>query len=343
MENETPLLRGLRAAILASAALLALSCGRSGPGYTEEDAADFREWMGEGRPSPARLIAGAHDSGAAVILLQDDAMRADTEDLAKGLLPALYDAGIREWGVFFMESGEQDELDALVSGGPVSGGAAEAESAKELLLAADASLGYAEYLDFLLYVRQFNAELGENEPKVRILGLSSDRAPDPSALEAAETAGNAEASGGETPETAASPFTGILWVLSDSLSAFVEAPGVADPYVVAHYRPRGDIIGEESARYDLRDRTFAFETASPPFGGWAAGPAESEADLIVVTPFADRAVRPIPAFIGPETSAAAARDFPEVRIKNHPSWAASRMNRLLTKRSNRYRKTIERP
>ena len=365
MAIDAPLLPPLRTLAFAVSVLALAACGDDAPAYSTDDARSFHEWLDTDRPSPAQFIADARNSGSLAVLLQDDELRADTADLARSLLPALYDAGIREWGVFFMDAGRQDELDNLVSGRGEIGASEAAAVAEELLFAADASLGYREYRDFLLYAREFNAGLDPGEAPLRVRALSSGRVVDSAALkgpagptgeESAETAAEGVGAAGDEEEGAAenangalegtaheaAVFSGILWIRTSDLLRFKDAEGLPEPYVAVHALPRTGTILSESSKRDIRDRTFAFEPASPAFSGWEASPDEADADLVIVTPFAFRAVEPIPGFISTESSPEASRDFPEVRMKTPSAAAASKMNRLLGKKAKRYRRTVAR-
>ncbi len=358
MSNKFIIGNRLRVLLLTAATLFLLSCGNNEALYSSANALNFHQWLDTDRPSPADLIAEAHDAGATVILLQDNAMRADTVDLAISLLPALYDSGIREWGIFFLNSNFMNSLNTFLSDRNL--GESEAvKDAEKLLLNADASLGYREYRDFILYVRTFNSYLAPDEEPIKLLPLSTNRVFNPGILQSA----NADSDSSllenpeTTPENAAEeneyaddaeemignqkPFQGILWVRAEDLPRLKSGAGITNPYVVAHYLPRHDIIGTESARRDIRDRSFAFETASLPFEGWEAAAPEKEADLVVVTPFAFRAVSPIEDFIDEASSPQAAQDFPDIRMKIPSAGAAARMNRLLKKRANDYRKAVE--
>lgn len=347
---------GLRILIITAAAMFFLSCGNNEPPYTSQDVQNFHKWLDTDQKSPTELITAAHDSGLTVILSQDNPMRADTVDLAKSLLPSLYDLGLREWGVFFLDSKYQDEVDSLITDRKSLNESASLKAAENLLFKADASLGYREYRDFILYIRDFNRYLAPEEEPIKLLALSSNRmlhpsilpsaAPDPNtpASETQETSTEAEESSNGNPDEAAEsiePFPGILWIKADDVPQLKDFTGITNTYVIAHSLPRNDIIGIESTRRDIRDRSFAFEPASLPFGGWDATQSEISADLVIVTPFAFRTVSQIEDFITESSSTKAAEDFPEIRLKTPSSSAAARMNRLLKKRSIDYRKTIE--
>lgn len=320
-----------------------------------EDASSLHRRLDENRETPAGLLAEELSAGRSIVLVQDDLLRADTVDLMRSLIPILYDLGIREIGLFFLNTINQEELDRFVVNGD------DVTRAGKLLFSADAALGYLEYCDFMIYVQDFNQRLLPDETPMRLLALGEDGKVSPELL--ALSLGLAEESTGEgsPAENEVKPPV-FLWIPAEDLGLLpaipetengdgvetVENPEVRQsPVIIAHHGPGkgylrwSGLIESVAAERDIRDRTFAFRTAEPPFSGWSYEEAGIESEIYLVTPYSYRAVEPIPDFITSETAAEALVFFPDISMEKPLSWVASRMNRITKRAARQYDRMIE--
>lgn len=349
IKSNSPVTRRFAPGLLLLFGLLALltSCRPELTSVSLEDALSLHRWLDESRTTPAGLLAEELAMGRSVVLAQDELLRADTIDMMRSLVPVLYDLGILEIGLFFLNAEKQEELDGFIMDGN-----SETRSGK-LLFSADAALGYLEYCDFMVYVQDFNQRLLPDETPMRLLALGEDGDVSPELL--ALSLGMAK----ENDEEAAPVF---LWIPAEDLRLLPIFPETDDtegietaenpeilqsPAIIAHHGPGNGylrwsgLIESVAAERDIRGRTFAFRTAEPPFTGWNSNKAGIEAEIYLVTPFAYRAVEPIPDFITPESATEALAFFPEISMEKPLSWVASRMNRITKRAARRYDRMIE--
>ncbi len=326
---------------------LLTSCRPELPSFSLEDALSLHRRLDESRTTPAGLLAEELAAGRSAVLAQDELLRADTIDLMRSLVPVLHDLGVREIGLFFLNAEKQDELDGFIIDGD------NKTRSGKLLFSADAALGYLEYCDFMVYVQDFNQRLLPDETPIRLLALGEDGNVSPELLTVA--LGIAE----NITEEAVPVF---LWIPAEDLGLLPKVPEIDDtegietaenpevrqsPVIFAHHGPGNGylrwngLIESVAAERDIRDRTFAFRTAEPPFSGWSSNEAGIEAEIYLVTPFDYRAVEPIPDFITPESATEALTFFPEISMEKPLSWVASRMNRITRRAARRYDRMIE--
>lgn len=322
-----------------------LSCKSELGEVSVEDSRSLNLWLDSDRQGAPNLLKDGFYEGRSAVLIQDEILRADTVDLMRSLLPSLYDQGIREIGVFYLDSAKQTELDGFIVE------ADENTLAGKLLFSADAALGYREYCDFMEYVRDFNQKLlpGNNPMRLRALGVDGTT----SAELIAAALGNFE-SLGEEDNISVMPI--FLWIKAEDRALLPEFPAEIDdeeislkaPVIVIHHGPDvanlrwNGLIESVASHRDVRDRTFAFRTENPPFAGYTDIESGINADIYVVTPYKYRAVNPIPDFISADTAAEALEYFPEITMENPPlGLVASRMNRITRRAARKYDAGIE--
>ncbi len=288
-----------------------------------DDNLSLDKWLDESSRSPGELLYEELNTEQSVVLVQDNILRSDTIEMMRALLAVIYDAGVRELGLFFLDSSQQMELDAYILDG------SDKTRAEKLLFSANAALGYTEYCDFILFVRDFNRKLDTGEEGIRLLALGTDGKTSPEILSAAL----------ENQEDSPPVF---LWLTAEEMDMLPDTP-----VILSHHGPGestlrwNGLIEEVSAERDIRDRTFAFRTAAPPFPGWSEEEADIKADIYIVTPYPYRAVQPIPGFITPETAVRALTFFPEIGMEKPLSWIAFRMNRITRKAAAGYNRMVE--
>ncbi|MCK5737354.1 MAG: hypothetical protein KAH21_12790, partial [Spirochaetaceae bacterium] len=185
---------------------LLTSCRQEISPISEENIIALQLWLDENQTSPGELISEELSQGRSLILTQDNHLRADTIDLVKTLVPGLYDQGIREIGLFFLDTGKQRELDELVLEGK------EKNLAEKILFSADAAMGYIEYCDFIIYIRDFNLTLDENETAIRLLALGKNGKVSTDLL--SEALGNPEQDNSDDVELKLPVF---LWISSEDV------------------------------------------------------------------------------------------------------------------------------
>jgi len=312
--------------VLPSLFLFLTSCHPEVPSVSEDDTRSLEHWLDESRTKPVELISEEVKKGKTIVLAQDNLLRADTLDLMQALLPALYDMGIRKIGLFFLDSGEQDEIDSLILD------AEDKTTAEKLLFSANAALGYVEYCDFIFYVQDFNHRLNDNEIPIRLLALGKNGSTSADLLST-----DIEDNDLEHPA--------FLWIPAEDVRLLPDSQQ-ENQIIISHHGPdekslRWDgLIESVCNNRDVRDCTFAFKTSDPPFAGWNKGGSDIGADIYIVTPFIYRSVEPIPDFITPESVPLALEFFPEIKMKKPPVWAAFRMNRINRKAANNYNRSM---
>jgi hypothetical protein len=314
-------------------AALILSCSPEPAVYSSDDALALNQWLDENRITPADLLEEELATGRSAILVQDEKLRADTIDLMRSIIPVLYDLEIRDVGVFFLNASKQDELDGYIVDGD------KITLPGKLLLSADAALGYREYCDFMDYVRGFNQKLPSGLNPIRLLALGENGITSKTIL--------AQALGPD--ETSAVPQV-FLWIPAEDLDLIPVFPDASDgdgdsvpaPLIITHHGPGierlrwGGLIESVAAERDIRDRTYAFRTGEAPFPGYSSDEAGMETEVYLVTPFAYRAVTPIPDFITPDSATDALEFFPGISMEKPISLLASRMNHMIRRAARKY-------
>jgi hypothetical protein len=346
-KNNTPVvLRYVSGAMIVSGLLLfatlILSCSPEPVVYSADDALALHRWLDENRRTPADILDEELVTGRSAILVQDEKLRADTIDLMRSLTPVLYDLGIRDVGVFFLNASKQDELDGYIVGGD------GITLPGKLLLSADAALGYREYCDYMEYVRNFNQMLPPGLDPIRLLALAENGITSKTKL--------TEVLGSDETSAVRQVF---LWILAEDLDLIQVSPATGDgdgdgdedtvsvPLIITHHGPGierlrwGGLIESVAAERDIRDRTYAFKTEEAPFPGFTSEEAGMATDMYLVTPFAYRAVTPIPDFITPESAIDALAFFPDISMEKPISLLAARMNRKIRRAAQKYDAGVE--
>ena len=108
-------------------------------------------WLDSSRRTPAEMVVETISKDNPLVIVQDNILRADTIHLLKALFPLFADLGIQKIGIGFLYASGQQSLDMYLKDGSIS--------AEEALVASNAALGYAEYRDLLIYLRDFSFEL----------------------------------------------------------------------------------------------------------------------------------------------------------------------------------------
>jgi len=333
----------LLSGILPVLLLLLTSCRPDPPTVSESDVKALENWLDENRTSPGEVLEEVLKNGQSIVFLQENQLRADSIELMKAIVPVIYDAGVREIGLFFLDMNEQEELDSWIQGKDRD------SQAEKLIFNANAALGYMEYCDFLRYIREFNSELTENEAAVRLLAMGNKGSTDPEKPAEILKMNDGEKNG-ETDDADEEPGLPVfLWMKAEDgklLPGESDLPGT--PIIIKHHGPGENeyrwngLIEYVNARRDIRDRTFAFRTAAPPFSGWTDKERDLQADICIVSPYPYRAVQTIPHFITPETATRALNSFPEINMEKPLGLAAYRMNRTIRKKAESYQKSIDR-
>jgi len=145
--------------------LILLSCGNPRierlPDSTETGLTDY---LRSRHMSPADLILRSSEDSRGVLLTGTRGLQSDIT-LLRYLVPVLHDAGHPSMALWFLHSGDEERIEAFMSGSD------ESITAEDLLFRADpARAGYTEYRDFLDYLKAFNAALPENST-FRVSGL----------------------------------------------------------------------------------------------------------------------------------------------------------------------------
>ena len=345
IDRPHPSLRGTGFLLLSLILLSVLiSCTEPDPPWDREDTRLLNRWLDSNPSGPAALLTGSLGEQESAVFLQDSPYRADSLLMMRNLLPSLYDAGVRELGVFFLDPENQEEIDRFVTDArsTLSSDAVQA-AAEDLIRRSDASLGYVEYRDFLIYVRNFNSEAEVGSPPLRLVGLSSRGKLVSNELEKLVAA----AADGSRPV--------FLWILAadqavlptgsdETVGNGIEGPPILK---VGHYGPQGEdlpfggLIDTVCNERNLRDRNFAFSTSEAPFSEWDGLSAETGRDLMIVTSFPYRPVNPLKGFISEDNVSEAAKFFADPGNDKMPGFQVRKLNRFIRRLARQYGRTLE--
>ena len=292
--------------VLCAALITAAACKPHSPPYTDEAMRELNQWLDSRRTTPGQLLAEEIAAGRRPVLIQPNPLRGDTVEFMRSLIPVIHKLGLDTLGVFFLEGAEQDAIDAYVLRGE------EVPAPEELIIAADASLGYREYRDFITYVRDYNRRGNGESDSIRLVGLSGE--------------GDTEAD--------------FLWMNGDKADGRISGTSAERPSVILlHYGP-GDgqpglnaLVEDLRRRRAVRDLTFAFRPAQV---SWAEAEDFPDIDIVSASSFPYAGVEPIPDFITPENIEAAVHSFPDIRM------GASRINLIIRREARRYRRELRR-
>ena len=306
--------------VILAAASAFVSCSRETVSWTAQESAALHRWL-DARPNgPSGPVTLELQAGRPVVFLHDSVWRRDSILMLQAMLPSIHDAGVRELGVFFLESDAQADIDELLSGGTD-------KEPGELIRMADARLGYREYCDFVRYVKDFNARISIDEERIRIIGLDRRGTLDPEVLGTLLP--------DQTEDADARPS--FLWIRSED---HVILPGT-DAVILTHHQPGSGILDMILQERVLRDRSFAFRADEDPFASWDHYRIPESSDIVVVTPFENTAVTPIEDFITEENLDIAREYFPETGSDSRPSFQAAAMNRAIARAARRYAASID--
>jgi hypothetical protein len=153
------------AVLLLSACLISCGDSSAGNGNTEEQQLIIR--LERNSVNPGQLIADLSEESSVILIAETRGFRENLLVL-EYLVPVLHSRGITSMGIWFADDLYQDTLDRLLSDPD------ESESlADEIIRLSSPRWGYTEYRDFLLYVRNFNLSLPENEKPFTLIALGS--------------------------------------------------------------------------------------------------------------------------------------------------------------------------
>ncbi len=314
--------------------LIISSCKPEEKPYTDRDVRALNKWIDANPAGPSGLILDEIESGRSVIFLQENILRSDSIQMLEGIIPSLYDSGIREMGIFFLETNSQSEVDNYISG---ESGLTE----YDVLRLSDIRLGYEEYAAFLAYVKKFNSGLSVDSrmrltaignggllSEVKLFELLSDDVSENVVMDStpvfvwlkAQDAGFLPASSEEQAEEQTEEESEI---------------SSTTPLVVVHYGSAngipafGGFIETVISSRDVRDRSFSFRPDDLPFSDWKEIVMLNEAEIAIVTPYDYSKVIPIPEFIRIEDLEAARLYFPDLGNENMPESQVRKINRTI--------------
>ncbi len=277
--------------LLSSTVLMLSACRPDNSNYTPEQVQALNQYLDSRPPLPSKLLTAEIAKGASAVFVPDNVLRADSIRMIQAVLPAFYQAGIRNMGVFFLSGIDQNRIDSLILE-PASPESSARDSADQLLLSSGAAMGYREYTNFLLYVKQFNQSLANQEEALRIWPADTLLQQMKESSESSEPAETAE-----TAEPAEKKEPVFLW-LRDSSQLDTEMEELVS---FSHFGPGknglrwGGLMEKTLEERDIRDRSFSFKPSEPPFSEWQDEQNEPlKTNIFIVTPYQRRAVTPLP-------------------------------------------------
>lgn len=353
--HVTPIRNHRRIASLLIAMLVLTGC-RGSESFLPSDGEVLHDWLDVRRTTPSEMIQGYLREGRPVFLIQSHPLSADPVELMRYLVPVLEDAGHPSLGLWFVNAGSQKSLDDYLRGAIPDPRGAEA-----LLRGADPSFGYAEYRDFLDYVRNLNTQREPDAPRFRLVALNGEEGPAAGALSlAAYPEGN----------------PGVVWIpgawsgmaedvsaLGDRIASAAngndaaesdpadEPPTPPKPALIGIHGPlrenngrlvlpHGGLIETIGFERDIRDRAYGFTLDEAPFSRWPAVTGEYDGVIVIGLPYVS--VTPIENFIRREDLPEAFVGFPGQFIKKPIRWAAGRMNAKIRRAALRWEKELRR-
>ena len=335
--------------ISALIAVFVLSCHQGSEQFTAQDVSSLNRWLDTARTPPSKPITELLASGHSVVFAQDDVLRKDSVLLMKALLPSLQSVGVNEIGVFFLNRARQKEIDAFIQG------AREETPALKTLFAGNIALGYVEYWDFLLYIRDFNALMKPGENPIRLIALGEGGTVNAETLAGALGYSKASNHSVDANPSEVNSISRFLWISALDAVNLPAAPNAAaddarggKPALVVHHGPDkkdlrwGGLIEFVTASRDIRDRSFGFRAEEAPFAAWRGNESGIDADIYLVTSYPYQAVSPIPDFINTNTAEAAQNLFPEITMRRPTRLAILKMNRIIRQAARAYRRKLDR-
>lgn len=312
--------------ILLILTIILSSCGNKAVSPPKERAKILHEWIETSALTPTAAILEELSDNQSVMLVQDEMLRADTIKLVHSLLPFLVNQGMHTMALSFLNAKNQDDIDTYYL-------SENKQNPEEILISANATLGYTEYGEFLEYIWNFNAKQKPDEPLIKIVALGTDK-------------GISEKITQELLEETAC----FLWIYPKDLA---QVPIMSDdedsaptPVSIVHYGPDAEglrwsgLVESVKEQRAILDRTFAFKPTDSPFQSWDYE-GSTQADIVIVTAFPYRSVTPIKDFVNLANIELAWNSFPEIRIRSLKSLMASRMNGIIRRRARRYRRFLE--
>ncbi len=285
------------AAILVSV----LSCSREPVVFNSDEVSLLNRFLDENAGRPSSLVTAELKNGKDVVFLPDSPFRADSIFMVKAILPAMYDSGLRNMGVFFLPECYQKSIDSIILG-PYGDDETACIEAEKLVSAA--LMGYEEYRDFILYVRDFNRNLPEEKEALHLWGLNAslggtedsedgkdyfdvDAGSDKDAERLESNAGSEDKPGtlaGRLRSKEGEPV--FLWLNKNYADS-----GDSDLFVsIGHFGPGeegplwGGILEHVLEERKLPDRSFSFRPSEPPFQELQNKEVLNQ-NIMIVTPF----------------------------------------------------------
>lgn len=155
--------RALLAIILTCSSCLPAILTAANTGSADPEAISYLRTHGT---SPEAYVLGKFQRYDVVLLAEDHAVHQNLE-LARNLIPLLYRAGIRNFGMEFGATEDQAKLDALVTADHY-----DAAEARRLMFDYNVRWAYRGYLNIYRAVWSLNHALPPGAPRFRILNLS---------------------------------------------------------------------------------------------------------------------------------------------------------------------------
>ena len=276
--------------------------------------------------SPHQLILGEFEKNP-VVVLGCPVFFTESAALLQYLVPVMYDNDIKKMGIWFADKGSRDLINKFLTVGPES-----ARTANRILFNFNPAWGYEEYRDFLIYVRNFNSRLKEEEAPFSLIPLS-----DEGILSAGEILEN------ENRILLAVPVEEAYKIKSEHKeipvvilhgpvkkegrnNAFnIPAKGIIEnvlPEVRPEYVPAGLPVNDYLAGF--------FPTGKKPDGYIILGPADQ---FTVISPIDD--------FIDRSNRAAAIQRFPVKISEKMEKYAVRKMNRYIRQKADNWKKAME--
>ncbi len=127
---------------------------------------ELTQYLKQHWQSPEKYVVSKFQDHDIVFLGEAHRVRHDVQ-LVQGLIPLLYQAGVRNLGIEFGCYDYQDKVDQLITADRY-----DEKLARWLMFEEETSWGYLEYEDLYRAAWKLNASLPAGTPKFRVVGLS---------------------------------------------------------------------------------------------------------------------------------------------------------------------------
>ena len=282
---------------------------------TEEQKQNLRHYLDASPLRPAPELKKVLQTNQSILFVQNNPLRGDSSKVIQALLPSLYDGGLRQMGLFFVEPEQQDELSAYIT---AQEGTSHLE-ARQLILKSDATLLYREYVEFLEILRDFNQRLPQGNTPLIAQGLGALKT--------------------LSQDTENQEVPRFDWILPHQIPD-------SEAYILRHFGPEngilpwGTLIPEVVSTRPLQEQTFLMTPEEAPVQAIQEKLEQQKTNALIITPYPYRAVQVLENGIPEEMALEVREDFGDITMEKPLELLAWRLNGMLRRKANAYTRQL---